>query len=103
MPTKLRFHARRPPGLPCPADDYRGLARRVEANRFYAGVPWRKLRLAFLREHPTCDECGKLGRVELATDVHHVRERRDHPGLALDPDNLQALCKRCHAAKRLTR
>lgn len=32
----------------------------------------------------------------MATEVHHVRPLEDYPGLALDLDNLESLCRRCH-------
>lgn len=28
--------------------------------------------------------------------VHHIKERRDYPELAYDPDNLISLCFSCH-------
>jgi 5-methylcytosine-specific restriction endonuclease McrA len=41
--------------------------------------------------------------VTAATDVDHILDRRPHPELALDRDNLQPLCRRCHNAKRADR
>ena len=31
-----------------------------------------------------------------ATTVHHKKYLRLHPELALDPDNLEPICERCH-------
>jgi 5-methylcytosine-specific restriction enzyme A len=72
---------------------------RLEMNRFYAHPRWRRLRRAFLMENPLCDECSKAGRTEPAIDVHHIKERSEHPALAYEWTNLQALCKQCHAIK----
>ncbi|MBM3708760.1 MAG: HNH endonuclease [Actinobacteria bacterium] len=54
---------------------------------------WRTIRLAFLRRHPWCVSCGAV-----ATEVHHIISRRRGGGD--NPQNLRALCKRCHS--RLT-
>ena len=44
-------------------------------------------------EHPLCEKCG----IRFSVDVHHIKPLKEYPELALDPDNLEALCKRCHA------
>jgi len=54
----------------------------------------------YLAEHPLCEDCEAKGQISAAVDVHHIRDRRDNPDLALDYDNLQALCKPCHNSKR---
>lgn len=68
-------------------------------SKLYNNKKWRKLRDAFLMEHPICAICGK----ELATDVHHLSSPFDDGlsdieriGRLLSPSNLQALCKTCH-------
>lgn len=53
---------------------------------------WVRIRLSFLRRHPTC-ACGRP-----ATDVHHLRRLRE--GGTHTDDNLRALCHACHS--RLT-
>lgn len=76
---------------------YRTVEDRKEANRFYASKAWRELRTWFLRLNPICADCD-----EPATEVHHLKERRDCADLveALDPRLLQAVCHRCHLKKR---
>lgn len=37
--------------------------------------------------------------INRATCVHHIVELEDRPDLALDSDNLIALCDRCHNAR----
>jgi 5-methylcytosine-specific restriction endonuclease McrA len=75
-------------------------ADRLEANRFYASVRWRRLRKVFLLQHPLCYECQRRGLLIPATQVHHVDERRLRPELALEWNKLHALCAPCHGSKR---
>lgn len=55
------------------------------------GHTWRKVRNAYIAEHPMCERCGAP-----ALDVHH-RDGR-HPGEpgANHWTNLEALCRSCH-------
>jgi 5-methylcytosine-specific restriction protein A len=58
-------------------------------NPFYSTAGWDRIRRAYLKLHPVCEHCFK----EAATDVHHVDEDT-HNNL---DDNLEGLCKGCHA------
>lgn len=58
---------------------------------------WQKKRRAFLREHPLCVACERAGLTVAATDVDHIKPKRD--GGTDDPENLQALCHACHSKK----
>ena len=80
---------------------YANRPERREDNAFYCSAEWRKLRSAYLAEHPLCEECQRRQRVEAATDVHHKAPRKANPDLALAWDNLEALCRRCHNAKEV--
>lgn len=57
-----------------------------------------------MKRHPLCERCMELGRVEPATEVHHVVPVESGVGvgrkeaLAYDPANLRALCGSCHRA-----
>jgi 5-methylcytosine-specific restriction endonuclease McrA len=98
MPKRVPYH--RPVTLAASSVTYRRQPARAEDNRFYCSVPWRRLRAAFLAAHPLCADCRRQGRVTAASEVHHVKERRDHPDLALDWANLEALCRPCHNGRR---
>ena len=39
-----------------------------------------------------CSRCGSRENLE----IHHIRSRTRHPELALEPDNIRLLCRRCH-------
>lgn len=69
-----------------------GTGNRPSASRRGYGVAWRKIRAAYLAEHPACALCGRP-----ATDVDHVVPKRF--GGSDDDTNLQALCKECHQRK----
>jgi len=62
---------------------------------------WRKLRAAFLLQHPTCVYCAQLGKTTAANTVDHKKPHagEDDP-LCWDWDNLQALCKPCHSGHK---
>lgn len=61
---------------------------------FYRSSAWRSLRARKLKEQPNCVVCGKPGRV-----IDHIH-RIEAGGPALDINNLQTMCDRCHNQKR---
>lgn len=67
----------------------------------YQNSTWRKLRDTYMHSHPICEECLKQGKVTPAEDIHHKRSPfkggEINYSLLLDPENLMALCKDCHA------
>ena len=50
---------------------------------------WRKVRKAYLADHPRCELCETRGKAE----VHHKIPFHLAPDLELDPDNLITLCE----------
>jgi 5-methylcytosine-specific restriction protein A len=69
--------------------------KRPSASSQGYGVDWRKLRAAFLAEHPTCVICGAPAIV-----ADHVIPKA--AGGDDDWSNLQALCRSCHGKKTAT-
>ena len=61
-------------------------------EKFYTLSPWRKLRAYKLSITPFCERCN-----DLASEVHHVIERKIRPDLELNITNLESLCKTCHS------
>lgn len=67
------------------------------ADTFYTSTKWKKLSRRILQERPICEICGE----NYADQVHHIIPVADNPELAYDENNLQPICRACHA--RLTR
>ena len=67
-------------------------------NTLYHTKQWKALRLAMLRDEPTCRECRLAGEVKLASVLDHIQPVR-LGGEMWDTNNLQPLCYRCHARK----
>lgn len=65
--------------------------------KFYKSLEWRRLRKkALRRDNYECQMCKSEGRYHPAENVHHLKEVKTHPHLALTLDNLQCLCIKCH-------
>jgi 5-methylcytosine-specific restriction enzyme A len=65
--------------------------------KFYQCKAWRKLRLEALeRDHYECQECKRQGKVGPAQNVHHIKEVKDFPQLALVINNVESVCINCH-------
>lgn len=75
--------------------------------RFYKSEEWLELRDQILFEaHYECEDCRAKGKYERAYMVHHDREVREYPELALsrtyrdengkEHKQLWALCYKCH-------
>lgn len=83
-----------------------------ECNRFYWSAAWKAKREEILRrDHYECQACrqrikaaakegktlrGYDARIHRAVCVHHIKELKDHPELALDDDNFVSLCHKDH-------
>lgn len=71
-------------------------------NYVYNTAKWRKLRQAYLMQHPLCEMCKKDGKVKEATEVHHItpiskaESELQMKELGYNPNNLMALCEECH-------
>ena len=74
-------------------DRYRGSSK----ERGY-GARWQRLRKRIMvRDHHACQTCLKVGLVTVADEVDHIVPKQF--GGTDSPDNLQAICKQCHAMK----
>ena len=71
-------------------------AEQFEYRRFYQTSDWREIRRAVMeRDGEVCRLCGSRG--DLTVD--HILPRSLYPDRALDPENLQVICRSCNAAK----
>jgi 5-methylcytosine-specific restriction protein A len=86
IPAGTRYCAKHLRVYPRPID-----ARPSSAQRGY-GPEWRKIRDAYLREHPFCVICGKIG-----NEVDHIIALKD--GGSSNDDNLRTFCKHHHSRR----
>ncbi|MPN62090.1 hypothetical protein SDC9_209836 [bioreactor metagenome] len=76
------------------ARTYERHQRDPETHKRY-GHSWRKVRKAFLAEHPFCELCRSHGKLTEPTVAHHIKAARY--GGVDDEGNLMALCSSCHS------
>lgn len=86
-----------------------------EVKKIYNSKNWKIKRVIILkRDHFECQDCikrlkdaavngtqlrGEDRQIRKATEVHHIKELREYPELALADDNLISLCSQCHNAR----
>jgi 5-methylcytosine-specific restriction endonuclease McrA len=64
---------------------------------FYNSTPWKVLSADIkVRDHQMCKLCLSNRRIKPVDVVHHIKELRDYPRLALVKSNLISLCAGCH-------
>lgn len=79
------------------------MAHSAELQRFYASKRWRDLRTALVVErHGVCDRCGKDFSDDTSKLIaHHKEHLTDEtlkdPAVAVDPQNIEIVCQKCHA------
>ncbi len=72
----------------------------IKSNDFLFSYAWRKLRLQVLMKYGSkCACCGITPKDGAVMNVDHIKPRSKYPELALDFDNLQALCNECNHGK----
>ena len=72
----------------------------LEYIRFYLTPEWKQVRMRILRRDGlVCQRCKSTNLPTYEYTVDHVKPRSRHPELALDPSNLQVLCRRCNSSK----
>ena len=83
-----------------------------EAKKFYNSSAWKEKRIFILhRDNYECQECrarlqraaetgeiltGRERYIHYAQQVHHIKELKDFPELALADSNLESVCISCH-------
>ena len=72
--------------------------------QFYKTKAWQDCRNAYIRKvGGLCEKCKARGLIVPAEIVHHKihlnAEKVKDPAIALNPDNLEALCRICHGAE----
>ena len=108
MPSKLKVPCRYPgcPAIVSPGDPvcelhrkqfYRDLDRkRPSAKQRGYDAQWARVRMSKLKRQPLCELCLKQKKIQIAEEVHHVNPIRQG-GDRLADDNIQSLCRKCHA------
>lgn len=72
--------------------------RNPEIRKFYNSKAWKDLRKFIMqRDNYLCVHCAKEGIAEAAIDVNHIKKLKDAWDDRLNQDNLEALCRKCHA------
>lgn len=83
-----------------------------EVKHFYNSAEWKHKRIRILeRDLYECQDCkarlskanrdgiilsGDDRKIRRAVEVHHIKELKERPDLALEDDNLISLCTQCH-------
>lgn len=79
-----------------------------EAKKIYNSKLWKNKRISILsRDRWECQDClkrvkageqlpGYDSKIHRAVTVHHIKELKDYPELALNDENLISLCAKCH-------
>lgn len=72
------------------------------AKSFYHSKQWKKTRDAYAaKRHWLCERCLRLGFYSRGEIVHHkvhlTPENINDPSISLSEDNLELLCRDCHA------
>ena len=97
MPTIKRLKDIKPPVNPDRDLD------RKRRQKVYQSKMWRNMSAAARMRQPLCPVCLAVGRVKVATDVHHLlsftsKTGNERDALAHDVDNVIPLCDECHNA-----
>lgn len=79
-------------------DRFYNKTRRPENTGKRYGRSWKRVRDAYVKEHPYCEWCFEQGVMRPVDEVHHIIATRD--GGTDDTHNLVSLCRSCHAKTR---
>ena len=72
------------------------------AKQFYSSAAWQSCRNEYVkRAHHLCENCLRKGVYKPGVIVHHIEELTPfniyRPEVTLNFDNLELLCRECHA------
>lgn len=72
------------------------------ARKFYSSKAWQDCRNEYMKQaHYLCEICLRKGIYKPAEIVHHIIELDpitiEKPEIALNFDNLEAVCRECHS------
>lgn len=71
------------------------------ARDFYLSKAWRRTRAYILkRDMGLCVRCGRPGEI-VHHKIHLTPANIDDPDIALGEDNLETLCRDCHAMEHM--
>ena len=78
------------------------------ARKFYSSKAWQDCRNEYAKKaHHLCECCLAKGIYKPGVIVHHIEELTplniDKPEIALSFDNLELLCRECHAEEHDTK
>jgi 5-methylcytosine-specific restriction protein A len=89
--------------------EYNRTKRNPQVTAWMGSARYKKARSRFLKQNPLCAECAKptyynpSGRAVEATVLDHVVPHKGGVTLFWDMSNWQALCRRCHNRKTLSK
>lgn len=75
--------------------------KRNPATKKRYGAHWKRIRDAYVKQHPVCEMCKKRGIHTSTQEVHHIIPLAE--GGSNDWDNLMSLCKSCHSRLHVNR
>ena len=67
-------------------------------DSFYSSRRWQRLRSAYRKRNPLCEDCRAKGKITAAKMVHHI-VALDDGGSKTNWNNLRSLCNDCHESK----
>ena len=85
----------------------KGGRRETFADAFYVSREWRTCRAGYAKKQIFCERCAKRGLTVPGEQVHHkirlTPENIKDPSVALNWENLELLCERCHKEEHAKR
>lgn len=74
--------------------------RNASMRKLYYTARWSRLRVQVMaRDRGLCQEHLRNGDTQPGNEVDHIKPHKRNPELFWNPDNLETLCRVCHARK----